>query len=172
MKQPNPQSSISTTRTASPANRAQANDPRSEAAPRHVAPDEQPVGLPESTRLAAILGLHAVLKTYMAFGAAPTLAFPRLAPPPRGVRGPSGRSPRADRKTAEAQPTSAVSASDTAAAGYADGPRRSKPSPPHGFRHSVLARAPDRSLTAIEVKRLIRHFGTEYVEAILQQSKR
>lgn len=173
MNQTKRQPSTATTCTTVSGNRGEARDPQSEAAAGEVAPNEETVDAPAPTRLAAILGLHAALKTYMAVREAPTLAFPRFAPLPRDLRGPSRRSRRADRRqTVDAQPTSAEPASDTAAARSAAGPRRPKRVPPHGLRHSALMCGPDRRLTAVDVKRLIRHFGNGYVEAILRQTKR
>ncbi|MCW2082436.1 UNVERIFIED_ORG: hypothetical protein M2193_004611 [Bradyrhizobium japonicum] len=173
MNQTRQQPSTATTCTTASGNRTEANDLRSEATAGQVAPDEATVGALAPTRLAALLGVHAALKTYMAGRGAPTLAFPHFAPLPRDLRSPSRRSRRADRpQTVDAQPTSAEPASDTAPARSADGPRRPKRFPPHGLRHSALMNGPDRRPTAVELKRLIRHFGTGYVEAILRQTKR
>lgn len=173
MNQTKRQPSTATTCTTGSGNRGEANDPHSEATTEEVAPDEETVDAPAPTRLAALLGLHAGLKTYMAVREVPTPALPRFASLPRDLRGPSRRSRRADRpQTVDAPPTSAEPASDTAAARSADGPRRPKRVPPHGLRHSALMGGLDRRLTAVDVKRLIRHFGTGYVEAILRQTKR
>ena len=69
------------------------------------------------------------------------------------------------------RPTSAMPVSASASGPSGDGPRRSKPIPPHGLRHWVLARRPDCWLTPDEAKRLIRYFGADYVEAVLGRTK-